>query len=134
MAETPDLVAIINTSEEVVEFLREVLEDEGYAHTAEAVLTFRRGERDIEHFLAKHEPTVVIWDIGFPYEQNWRFFCTLRDRGVFGTRGVVLTTTNKSALADAVGADMVLEIIGKPYDLETILSAVRREQLRRRAR
>ncbi len=126
MADTAVIIAIINTSEEVVEFLREVLEEEGYVHISEELLTFRHGERDIAHFLAMHNPAVVIWDIGFPYEQNWQFFCSLRDRGVFGECGLVLTTTNRGALAEVAGTEAILEIIGKPYDLDTILSAVRR--------
>jgi DNA-binding response OmpR family regulator len=124
MPNAQPLVAIINTSEEVVEFLREALEQEGYAHTAEDVLTFKRGERDVETFLQYHDPDVVIWDIGFPYEENWKFFTQLRERGVFNGRGLVLTTTNKHALESFTGPTAVTEIIDKPFALTTLLDAV----------
>ncbi len=124
MPNTRPLVAIINTSEEVVEFLREAMEQEGYAHVAEAVLTFKRGERDVETFLQRHDPDVVIWDIGFPYEKNWAFFAGLRRAGVFDGRGLVLTTTNKLALGSFAEPEAVTEIIDKPFALKTLLDAV----------
>ena len=37
----------------------------------------------------------------------------------------VLTTTNKPALDKLVGATEAIEIIGKPYDLERVVEAVR---------
>ncbi len=132
MANTKPLVAIINTSEEVVEFLREALEQDGYAHVAEAVLTFKRGERDVETFLQRHDPDVVIWDIGFPYQKNWAFFTGLRQRGVFDGRGLVLTTTNKQALESFAGPTAVTEIIDKPFALKTLLDAVAAALARRR--
>jgi DNA-binding NtrC family response regulator len=38
----------------------------------------------------------------------------------------LLTTTNKDALAECVGSTEALEIVGKPYDLDELLTAVRR--------
>ena len=37
----------------------------------------------------------------------------------------ILTTTNKPALDKLVGESEALEIIGKPYDLERVITAVR---------
>jgi hypothetical protein len=39
---------------------------------------------------------------------------------------IVLTTTNKRALHDIIGATEALEIIGKPYDLDELAMAVKR--------
>jgi hypothetical protein len=38
----------------------------------------------------------------------------------------VLTTTNKRALTECIGPTDALEIVGKPYDLDQLLTAVRR--------
>jgi hypothetical protein len=40
-------------------------------------------------------------------------------------RKVVLTTTNKKRLEELVGATDAFEIVGKPYDLEQIVNAVK---------
>jgi hypothetical protein len=40
-------------------------------------------------------------------------------------RKVVLTTTNKKRLEELVGATDAFEIVGKPYDLEMIVQAVK---------
>ncbi len=121
----PPRVAIINTSEELVELLRLVLEDAGFTHVAEDVLTFKRGAGDVAHFLTQHDPQAVIWDIALPYAENWGFFRELQAAGVFRGRGVVLTTTNRRALEELVGPTPTVEIIGKPYDLAELVQAVR---------
>ncbi|MDQ6739532.1 MAG: hypothetical protein M3021_03960 [Actinomycetota bacterium] len=118
------LIAVINNSAEVVEMLGLILEQADYQHVAESVVNFRRGERPVDAFLERHNPHVLIWDIAFPYQENWAFFCQIRDSGVLRQRGVVLTTTNKQALELFIGPHAARELIGKPYDIEDILQAV----------
>ena len=118
------LVAVINNSEEVVEMLRSVLEDAGYRHVSEAVLNFKRGTRPVAEFFALHDPDVLIWDVAFPYRENWDFFGQVRESGLLDRRGIVLTTTNKQALEQFIGPHAALELIGKPYDIDELLEAV----------
>jgi hypothetical protein len=40
-------------------------------------------------------------------------------------RTFVITTTNKPALDQLVGENEAIEIIGKPYDLQQVVEAVR---------
>jgi len=68
---------------------------------------------------------VVIFDISPPYEQNWAFFRTFRDDTAMRGRSLVLTTTNKQRLDEVVGQDsLAIEVVGKPYDLQQITSAI----------
>jgi hypothetical protein len=49
------------------------------------------------------------------------WICSSLSRG----RGVVLTTTNKERLDEAVEKDSeAFEVVGKPYDLDQITSAI----------
>jgi CheY-like chemotaxis protein len=120
------LVAIVNTSEDVANLLQTILEDDGYRTVVVYVPDLRRDDPDPLEFLQQHDPAAVVWDIAIPYEQNWSFFQTVQRRGGFQGRGVVLTTTNLRALEGLVGPTGAHEMIGKPFDLDQILAAVRR--------
>jgi CheY-like chemotaxis protein len=121
------LIAIINTSVETIDMLRDLLEDEGFAVVATYVVRLKRGEQDLTSFFAEHRPQAVLYDIAIPYEENWDFLQQqVPPASGLAERQFVLTTTNKAALEHLVGPTAALEIIGKPFDLEVLMLAVRR--------
>ena len=120
------LVAIINTSEEVAEMLRMVLHHEGIRTVVAFPLDFKRGRQDLDTFLGNYDPAVVIYDIGIPYAENWAFFERVRESEAARGRTFIITSMNKRALEEFVGETPAYEIIGKPYDVEQIVAAVRR--------
>jgi DNA-binding NtrC family response regulator len=120
------VVAVINSSEDVLDLLRDMLEDEFAVVTGHAD-DFKRGRADLIAFLDQHRPRVVIWDIAPPYEDNWEYFqqavaVHAQARGF----DYLVTTTNQRILAKLVGETGALEIVGKPYDLDQVALAVRR--------
>ncbi len=119
------VVAIVNTSEDIVVLLRELLAGDGFRPVAGFVPDFREGREDLDGFLREHDPAVIIWDIGFPYDRNWAYFQQASAREAARGRRFVLTTTNKRALDELVGPTNSFEIIGKPFDLDHIVQAVR---------
>lgn len=120
------VIAIFNASEDIVTLLREVLESEGFRTVAAFVPDIKRGRQDLLQFFEQHAPQVIIYDISPPYEENWTFFRLVQDlESAKGSRFVV-TTTNRKALEDQIGPQEVLELIGKPYDLEAIIQSVHR--------
>ncbi len=125
LADRP-LVAVVNTSEEISELVQLVLQHEGIRTVVAFTTDFKRGRQDLGAFLRQYDPPVVVWDIAIPYAENWEFFQRVRESEVGQGRTFVLTTTNKRALEAFVGATPTLELLGKPYDIDALVAAVRR--------
>jgi len=125
MATSP-LLAIINTSPDLVQMLTEAAQHEGYRTITGWVPDFREGRQDLAAFLRQHEPDAVLWDIALPYDINWHYVQAVRARDIMRDCPLVLITTNKRALEALVGPTEALEVIGKPFDLDELFAAVAR--------
>jgi CheY-like chemotaxis protein len=80
---------------------------------------------DLEAFMRQHQPRVIVYDIAIPYEQNWRLYQHMRSAPACQGVSFVLTTTNIRHVRQLAGTEEIHEIVGKPYDLDEILGAVR---------
>ncbi len=120
------VVALFNASDDTVEMVQRMLAASGVHCLVNCRFAdLRKGVVDFAAYLRTHEPHVVIFDISPPYEQNWAFFRGFRDDAAMDGRGLVLTTTNKDRLDEVVGQDsLAIEVVGKPYDLQRIMSAI----------
>ena len=126
-AENRFLVAVVNSSEEIVDLIRLVLDDAGIPSIGAHVFDFKRGRQDWVTFLQSYNPRVIIYDIAPPYEENWKFFQLVKDSKEAEGRQFILTTTNKAALHKLVGEIDAIEILGKPFDLDEIATVARQK-------
>jgi DNA-binding response OmpR family regulator len=131
--QTP-VVALFNASDDTVEMVQRMLDASGVHCLVNCRFAdLRKGVVDFGGYLRLHKPDVVIFDISPPYEQNWEFFRTLRDDREMSGRGLVLTTTNKDRLDEVVGEDSrAIEVVGKPYDVDQIMTAITGALVKRR--
>jgi DNA-binding response OmpR family regulator len=119
-------IAVINTSVELVNLLQELFEMEGFAVVTAFTLDFKQGRVDFPTFCATHQPAVVVYDIALPYEENWQFFhAHILETHALSASRFVLTTVNKTILEALVGPTPALELVGKPFDLDLLLQAVK---------
>jgi DNA-binding response OmpR family regulator len=125
-APEPNVVAIINSNEDVVEAIRLILGDAGFVTIGAHLVDFKKGRRDLVAFLLEHDPRVIVLDIAPPYEENWNFFQLMKNSQAARGRQFVLTTTNKKILEDLVGKTSTIELVGKPFDLDEIVKAVQK--------
>ena len=122
----PPVVASLNTNDDTVEMLRAMLESEGMVAVSAHVSEIRRGVLDFGSFLNEHDPGVIIVDLPPPYDRSWLMLQHLRTIEAARHRKFVLTSTNPGRVAQVAQVDQpILEIIGKPYDLQQIVEAVR---------
>jgi DNA-binding NarL/FixJ family response regulator len=119
------VVAIFNSNDDVVEMLRFALEQTGLVVVSGHIDAIRRGEQRLSDFVEEHDPSVILYDLVPPYDRSWRFLQHVRETSSMQRRRFVLTSTNAQRVREIVGgAEHVLEIVGKPYDIEAIVKAV----------
>jgi DNA-binding NarL/FixJ family response regulator len=119
------VVAIFNSNDDVVEMLRFALEQAGLIVVSGHIDAIRRGEQRLSDFVEEHDPAVILYDLVPPYDRSWHFLQHLRQTPSMQGRRFVVTSTNAQRVKEIVGgAEHVLEIVGKPYDIDAIVKAV----------
>jgi DNA-binding response OmpR family regulator len=117
------IVALFNASDDTIDMIQTILKKGDHAQTLVwcHFADLRKGIVDFGKYIAEHNPEVVVFDISPPYDQNWKFYKTMRDSDAMRGRGSVLTTTNKNRLDEVLGTDShALEVVGKPEDMKQI--------------
>src|SRR5579871_5504064 len=117
------LIAVMNSSADLVRLLQTALEDEGF-RTVTLVSTIAGGAAGPLAFLREHEPAAAVYSISPPYRESWEILREVRRHWRDGH--FVVTTTNVGALRACVGPADAIELIGKPFDLDEITRALRR--------
>ena len=127
------IVALFNASDDTIDMVQKLLTASGreqsliWCHFAD----LKKGIVDFGKYMDKHNPEVVIFDLSPPYDENWRFFKTMRDAKTMQGRGMVLTTTNKNRLDEVLGEDShALEVVGRAKDLQQIDAAIKAESIK----
>jgi len=130
------IVALFNASDDTIDMVQKLLTDSGsdqtliWCHFAD----LKKGIVNFAKYMDRHNPEVVIFDLSPPYDENWKYFKTMRDDKTMQGRGVVLTTTNKARLDEVLGEDSnALEVVGRPKDLQQIDAAIKAETRKAKA-
>jgi DNA-binding NtrC family response regulator len=126
MDQSGTVVAIINSTKDIVDMLRIWMEQAGLIVVSALTPEIREGSVDIERFVQQHDPRVIVYDIAPPYEANWQLFQHVAAMPVMQGRQFVVTTTNARQVEQIARPQQhVYEIVGKPQDLERIVVAVK---------
>ena len=122
----PPVVAILNSNDDLVELLRSLLDQAGFVTVTGHIDAVRRGDLDLVNFVKQHEPNVIVYDLVPPYDRSWNYLFLLRDSPPLRGRPFVLTSVNAARAREVVGSsELVYEVVGKPFDLDQVVAAVK---------
>lgn len=119
-------IALCDSHADTIDLLRTVFEEDGFRVVTIDLRDVRAGRLDVAQFRRRTPFDVVVFDITLPYQATWELFQHLRATDLAGVP-VVLTTTNEralSALLEGARDQPILEIWGKPYDIERLRASV----------
>jgi CheY-like chemotaxis protein len=120
------VAAVINTSPDTIDLVKDVLEKAGFLVVSTYTWMVASGQVDLEAFVRIHRPAVIVYDVASPYDRNWDFLQHLRST-VLKEYPFVLTTPNAAQVERLVGRgdERVYEVVGQPRDLDQIVRAVK---------
>ncbi len=121
------VIAIFNSSDDMVELLRILLEGHGYLTVPGHVNDLRSGDLDLNAFVEQYKPTAVLYDLIPPYDRQWAFLDHIRTSSALSGLPFVLTSTNATAARElAQRSEKVIEVVGRPFEFDEVLAAIRR--------
>jgi DNA-binding NtrC family response regulator len=119
------VAAIFNTSPDIIDLVRRALEPAGIVTVSVLTYQIREGAVDVDSFIRQHNPDVIVYDVAPPYETNWQLFQHICEMQVMAGRKFIVTSTNATHVEQLAEGRPVFEIIGKPYDLDRLVHAVK---------
>jgi len=130
----PPVIALINSTPDVVEMLRVALEQAGFVVVSTFTHLIRTGEVDLESLVEQHQPQAIVYDVAPPYSSNWNLFLHVSQLPGLKERPFVITSTNPVRLRELAQTEgqEISEIVEKPYLLSQLIETVRSATARKR--
>ena len=125
-------VVLFNSNRDAVAPLARLLESAGFDVVSALIPQVIDGRCDANGIMERHDPAVVVYDIGPPYEKNWEIFQICRATSMRDRR-FVITSANPAQVQRLAGRDeRIYEIVDEPWDLDNIVHAVKEAARARR--
>lgn len=120
------VVALFNSNLDALVLLGKLLDSAGFTVVSALIPDVRNGRCDVNAMLDRHDPSVIVYDIGPPYEENWKMFEELRASTSMRQRRCVITAVNAARVEQlARSDDRIYEVVDKQSDLGAIVKAVK---------
>jgi DNA-binding response OmpR family regulator len=113
----------VNTDRGVLDLLSAALTEAGYEPIAMRLADLN-ADGGLLPYATRLSPDAIVYDVGPPYIENWS-----RLQGVLATgtiaAPVIVTSTDPEALREHARNSAVFALVGKPFELTTLLEHVR---------
>jgi CheY-like chemotaxis protein len=118
-------VLVLNDEPETLMILATWFETHGHTTAKACVTAMRDPEQEVAQLARTERADAVVYDIGYPYEANWRLLETLRSHLPQASVPIIATTSSRRALEAGPPSAGVIEL-DKSEDLDDLLAAVYR--------
>lgn len=118
-------ILLVEDDAAIREALDEVLADLGYE-----VVSAPDGHGGLQLAAQQAEPCPILLDWRMPVLDGPEFLARLRELPRGKEFPVILSTADRAATDLAMGGDQVAAILSKPFDLDSLLAALRRASSR----
>jgi DNA-binding NarL/FixJ family response regulator len=121
-------VAVFNHHRDTLEHVALLLAEVGIPTATAAIQAIRRGDLDLDKFMRRHDPAVIVFDVTYPYLRAWQELITMRKaHPLFAEPPFILLTTNHRAVAElSSGSCWVHAVVQKPVDRDALVTAIER--------
>ena len=121
------MVALLNSSEDVIARLQEALDEGGFRTVAAHVADVQMGVLDLIAWMSETPADVILVDLPRPDGRALNFLRLLQHVDVLQRCGWILTTTHKDALETMLtAADWHPVVVGQPDIAGQVADAARR--------
>jgi len=115
------VVVTFSPQPSIADFLKRIVDSAGFASLPSST------HEELESLVHDVMPDAIVYEVAFPFAENWRQLGQLRTRPEFGHVPFVITTPDAPELYRRVGVKG-LELFRRPDDLtelkETVLGAI----------
>lgn len=80
---------------------------------------------DLERLAQRARPDAIVYDVSYPFTENWQELQQVRNRAAFRGIPFIITTSEARELFRRVGCSTAIELFARPSDLAAFQSAVR---------
>lgn len=119
-------IGVIHTYKDIARMLKLGIETGGFCVVTEDSHRVQDRRESYRAFVSKYNPKIIIFDVTFPYRQNWQLFQDLQALPDSAGVGFVPICMGKDLLEKSVGKEAVIGVIGLPFELDKIIGEVRK--------
>jgi CheY-like chemotaxis protein len=119
-------ILVLNDHPETLEKLADWFEAQGHTTVKARLTAMHNPEEDVARLAKLERPDVVVYDVGYPYAENWRLLECLRSRAPLASVPVVVTTASRQALESAAVRSATADVADTTEDLRDLMNAVYR--------
>jgi hypothetical protein len=119
-------IAVVNTSDEIAEVIEWAMRSAGWSSLRASPVDFKRGRIDLSGFLSEHDPSVLVWDVVVPLDENWAYCQAVQRDPAASGRRFILTTNDKRAFHQVAAKVPALEFLATPSDIGQLCTAIRK--------